>query len=339
MKNDKTANKRPWKMNFRSMPDANLAKVKNVAGDDFTVACVKNIRRSDIEAGKYSHLGLRMKDGVLVFPQEQIPAASNGTFSHINVEGKELVLKDRPKVSKTFTGEAPDWHGYGTHPVEWDRLVYAREWFAPKELTLHIEIVDEDSAADKTYAVLFRVNEVLNKRSSRFMKSPQLANDLFFNLNLLQENVGAVDIAPSGATRADYLKTVFVDWEILPVGEREETIAKILSRYKSPSPEIRQKVVERYDLLAKLKPENFVNGTSGFRRYFGAKFSDSLVVFENLEYGNAIYAMFEDWESLSKRSRTELLDGSRAGFRRIVHTAGWQERLKALVKAKLRPAA
>jgi hypothetical protein len=171
------------------------------------------------------------------------------------------------------------------------------------------------------------------------MTKPELANDLFFNINLLQENVGAVDIAPSGATRADYLKTVFVDWEILPVGEREETIAKILSRYKSPSPEIRQKVQERYDLLAKLKPENFVNGTSGLRRYFGAKFSDSLVVFENLDYGNAIYAMFEDWESLSKRSRIELLNGSRAGFERIVHTAGWQGRLKMLLKKKLRRAA
>lgn len=333
--------KKSWKMNFQKVPETILAKVKKVEGDDFAVACVKKIRQSDVEAGKYSHLGLAIRDGALVFPSEQIPNVGNGRFSHINVHGKELVLKDQPKVLKTFSVEAPNWgDSYnGTHTVDFEREVYQREWFPPKELSLHIEIVDEDSAADKTYAVLFRVNEVLSKKAARFMTSPNLTNDLFFDLNLLQENVGAVDIAPSGATRADYLKTVYVDWEILPVGEREATIAKILSRYKSPSPEIRQKVAERYDLLAKLKPENFVNGTSGFRRYFGAKFSDSLVVFENLEYGNAIYAMFEDWESLSKRSRIELLNGSRAGFERIVHTAGWQERLTGLIKKKLRPAA
>src|SRR5258708_21548043 len=157
----KKLEKKPWKMSLRKVPGAILAKVKNVKGDDFAVACVKKIRQSDVEAGKYSRLGLAMKDGVLVFPLEQIPKARNGKFSHINVEGTEIVLKDKPKVSKTFSVEAPIWgDSYnGTHRVDFEREIYEREWFAPKELTLHIEIVDEDSAVDKTYAVLFRVNE------------------------------------------------------------------------------------------------------------------------------------------------------------------------------------
>jgi len=330
-----------WKKNFREVPKEILAKIKELKGDDFTISSVKRIPEADIAAGKYAHLGLVMKDGVPVFPSEQIPNARNGKFSRINAEGIELVLKDEPKVAKTFSFEAPnygDWTN-GSHTVEWDRAVYQREWFAPKELTLQTEILGEEMKAEKTYIVRFGINEVLNRKSSRFMKSQHLKNDLFFNLNLLQENVGAANVFSSDATRGDYLKTVFVTWEILPPGEREETIAKILGGFKSPSPEIRKKIEARYALLTKLKPEAFISGTSGFSRYFGAKFSDSLVVFENLEYGNAIYAMFEDWETLSKLSRIELLKGTRTGFERIVHATGWEKRLIELVQTKVKRAA
>jgi hypothetical protein len=337
----KKSKKRPWKMSFRRMPDAILAKINRLTRDDFVVACVKKIPVPDIEAGKYAHLGLVMKDGKPEFPSEQIPSARNGKYSRINANGVEIKLVDEPKVPKTYSFETPNWGDWsnGSHTVEWDRMIYRREWFAPKELALQIEILGEEFKTEKTYVIKFVVKEVLNRKSVRFRKSAQISNDLFFDLSLLQENVGAADIYPSDATRDDYLETVFVSWEILPPGEREETIAKILSGFKSSSPDIRKKLEARYDLLMKLKPEAFVSGTSGFRRYFGAKFSDSLVVFENLEYGNAIYAMFEEWETLSKRSRTELLNGKRAGFERIIHASGWKERLTALVKTKLRPAA
>ncbi len=330
-----------WKKNFRALPEEILAKIDELKDDDFTVSSVKRIPEADIAAGRYAHLGLVMKDGVPVFLSEQIPNARNGKFSRINAEGVELVLKDKPKVSKIISIESPNWgDSYnGTHTVDFVRDVYQREWFAPKELTLQIEVLGEEMKAEKTYIVRFGINEVLSRKSSRFRKSPHLKNDLFFDLNLLQENVGAASIFPSGATRSDYLKTVFVTWEILPPGEREETIAKILGGFKSPSAEIRKKIEARYALLMKLKPDAFISGTSGFSRYFGAKFSDSLVVFENLEYGNAIYAMFEDWETLSKLSRVELLKGSRTGFERIVHAEGWEKRLIELVQTKVKHAA
>jgi hypothetical protein len=332
---------RAWKKNFRAMPEDILAKVNSIAGDDFKVACVKKIPAADIAAGKYAHIGLVMEDEKLVFPQEQLPQSSNGRYSRINLQGEELVLKDEPMISKTYSVETPNWGDWsnGTHTVEWDRMVYRREWFAPKELTLEIEVLGEEMKAEKIFVIRFGINEVLSKKSLRFRRRADFSNDLFFNLNLLQENVGASSVYATSATREDYLKTVYVAWEILPPGERDETISRILSTFKSPSPEVRQRIAERYDLLTKLKPEAFISGTSGFRRYFGAKFSDSLVVFENLEYGNAIYAMFENWETLSKASRTELLKGSKAGFERIVHSKGWKGRLKELVRNRLKPAA
>lgn len=84
------------------------------------------------------------------------------------------------------------------------------------------------------------------------------------------------------------------------------------------------------DLLLKLRPQALVTGTSHFARYVGAKFRDDLVVFENIRWGNAIYVMFEDWEDLSKLSRTELI-ASDHSFERVVHRDGWERRLRAIV--------
>jgi hypothetical protein len=132
----------------------------------------------------------------------------------------------------------------------------------------------------------------------------------------------------------DYLATVYVGWEILPPGERDANIARILSWLRNPSEEVKRKIIDRYDTLLKLKPSAFVAGTSGFQRYFGAKFGEDLVVFENLEYGNALYVMYEEWQALSKKSRTQLLAGSPAGFERIVHSPGWKTRLRDALKRR-----
>ena len=42
--------------------------------------------------------------------------------------------------------------------------------------------------------------------------------------------------------------------------------------------------------------------------------------------------MFDDWEKLSKKTRTELLSG-RFGhnFERVLHTSGWKGRVRTIV--------
>jgi hypothetical protein len=198
----------------------------------------------------------------------------------------------------------------------------------------------EVRSSEQLFVFKLVVVEILDRKSAASSRSAWLENELFFNLNLLQENVGSADVFPSTATRDDYLRSVFVDWEILPEGTRDETVDRILSGFQAPTEEIRRKLIARYNLLDGLKPLAFIRGVSGLRRYFGAKFADDFVVFENIEYGNAIYAMGEDWEILSKLSRLELLKGDKKGFERIVHRRGWEDKLRELVaKRRLKPAA
>lgn len=321
---------------FRKIPDIVQVKLNNFASDNFVVACVRKISTSEITAGDFSNIGISIVNGKLDFPDKQIPAPSVGRFSKINVQGFEIVRRDLPKVTKNFSMDVPnfgDW-SKGSHEVIWSREVYQRDLLFPKELELEIELIGEEVSTEtdeKLFIFKFTISETLNRQKLPAETTYLIKNNLFFNLNLLQECCGASDVFVSTATRADYLKSLYVSWEILPVGEKEATVDRILAGVKAPTPELRRKISERYDFLLSLKPKDFIKGTSGLRRYFGALFSDNLVVFEHLEYGNALYAMFENWKALSQLTRPQLLSGDRTGFVRIEHRRGWEEKLSKLV--------
>lgn len=157
---------------------------------------------------------------------------------------------------------------------------------------------------------------------------------LLENLNILQENVGACGIEPATMALSDYVKSLHVSWELLPPGTREDVIDRIF-RGKQPTPQEKKVVGERYDFFMSLNPKQLVFGNSGFRRYFGALIEDNLVVFENVQYGNAIYVLFDNWEELSKRSRIDLIKGKYGNdFERVVHSPGWKDQVRTIVAAK-----
>ncbi len=72
-------------------------------------------------------------------------------------------------------------------------------------------------------------------------------------------------------------------------------------------------------------------GRSGFSRYLGYLLRDDLVLLENIDYGNALYMMFDDWKTLSKRSRLDLLSDPTAHYERVLHKVGWEKLLNRLL--------
>lgn len=317
-----------WKQNIRRVPEPILMKVKALPKNDVVVGCVKRMPASDIAAGKYGHLQIQLDGDTPSFPNRIMPFPEVGRYSRMNVEGKEIVRTDLPKMIREYSWETPnygDW-SLGSHTCYMDREVYQRDFLPPNELEIEIELLAQEIGHQSLFVFKFKIDRALDKQN------PGFQDNLFYDLNLLQENVGAIDVFASDATVSDYLTTIHVNWEILPPGDREATIARILVGMRGPTEETRRKLIHRYNLLAGLKPVAYIQGTCGFRRYFGAKFSDQLVAFENLEYGNAMYVMFEDWEMLSRKTRLELLAGDRNGFARIVHRAGWENQLRKLIR-------
>lgn len=308
--------------NILKIPAKIKKQIETFGQDDVVVACVKYIQNEEIH--KYKHLKMRYINGELVLPPSKTPNPSAGKFSRANLEGLEKKRPDLPKISKGFSMEASSW-GYGTHTVSYSRDVYQKDFYPPKEVELKIEQIEK---RENGFKIKFLIDQVINRNTPNFEK------ELLYNLNLLQENVGMIDVFPSIATLADYAKTVYIDWEILPPGTVDEIIEALLKNQKTGSitPDQVKVMRERIGVMSKLKPVVYIKGTSGFLRYFGAKFGDDFVVFENIKYGNALYVMYDSWVEQSKKSRTELLNGPREDFDRIEHRDGWGDVLQKFVR-------
>ncbi len=311
--------------NLRTISPSLRLRLDKLPDRYLVTAVLKVFSADDLASGALSHLGVKLSSEGLEAPFQVVPPADSGKYSEWNLNGREVVRKDLPKETLYNAVDTPNWgDSYnGSHTVYLPYEKYPRDFIAPNLATLVIEVADKRPGREQ-YGITFRVDTVLDRESSDF------ENELLTALNLLQENIGACGIQRSGVRLEDYLETRSLAWEILPPGTREEVVSRILGERETAWD--RRRVGERYDFLMSLNPAHLISGTSGFVRYFGGQLADDLVIFENIEYGNAIYVMFGEWEELSQRSRTELLSG-RFGqnFERVPHVSGWEDRVRSIV--------
>lgn len=310
--------------NFRTIPDKISLKLRRIEQPAIIVGCFRQYQDAELAKPGFVRIGLPLK--VIGQSIEVVPLPSAGKFSDINVNGEEIIRRDLPKETHYNYVEAPNWGDdyNGTHEVALPYERFPRDFIPPRNTTLTFTLVSQKDGLS-VYKIL--VNEVVQKADDR---------RLFFCLNLLQENAGAVDVYPSDYDFAQYLSTLQVAWEILPPGERERVLAR-LAGGRPMAPEQRQLIEDRYNFLLTLNPSKILVGTSGMQRYLGGMIRQDLVVFENIEYGNAAYVMYEDWERLSRCSRVDLLSG-RFGknFDRVVHSTGWKSKLTRLIQNRLK---
>jgi hypothetical protein len=322
----------PWKKHFRSVPTAVRLKVSALGTHPLIIATTKQVSAAAIQRGDYDHLSVALGPNGVLYKPLVTPPADVGRYSAWNVMGREIVRKDLPMITKTFFMEAPDYGDWsrGSHTVVHDRLVYQREIREPRDLPISIELLKESQDPHTVYLMKFAVDCVLDTDDLDF------ESDLFFCLNLLQENVGSVDIYPSETTRAEFIRTLTLNWEIFPPGSVEEIVGRLRQKMRRADASTDSVIRDRIETFAKLKPRAYVRGTNGFNSYIGALFADDLVVFENVRYGNALYILYEDWESVSRRSRIDLIRGTDADFDRIVHNSVWKEHFDKIIRDELR---
>lgn len=317
------------KKNIRSIPENILEKLKTINSKEIVAGCAVKFKSEFLLSGKLKHLGIELMPDGLKLPSSVVPSAKQGKYSEKNVHGKEIVRRDLPKETHYNSIESPNWgDAYnGTHTVDLPYQKYPREFESPRELEISVACKDIRPNLP-IYVIAFQVREILVKEEKDFEKL------LLEDLNLLQENVGACGVEPADMKISEYGKTLHLSWEVLPPGTLEETTDRIF-KGRTPSVEEKKVTAERYAFFQTLKPKNLVFGNSGFRRYFGALIEDNLVVFENIEYGNAVYILFDKWEELSKRSRIELVSGNYGkDFERVVHTGAWKDTVKKIIEAK-----
>ena len=312
-----------WKKSFRNLPAQLAQEIENLPSEDVKVFAGKIISAEEVADGVYAHLGITSDTLVVGSAWETLPPVNVGIRSKKNSEGWEDVRKDLPKIKKYFYHDIPVYGNYSNWTtVAIPREVYERDVYPP--YLFHIEVKVQEKMPDGKFGVVFSVDEIFSK------VSPTFDLDIFFAINLLQENSGV-----SGVTSAENPEFVFtsdLDWELFPPGDVDAVISALSSGKKSlPEGDVR----DRLQLFSQYQPKHFLKGLGGNDHYIGAQYADDLVVFENMKYGNALYVLYGDWEALSKKPRSELLKLSSSQFDRIIHTNGWEQIFATLMQKEL----
>lgn len=308
------------KKSFRKIPNSILAKLEKIEGPEAVIGTLLKLTRKQLEDGRLA--GLRITDPSQLPAIDEAPAPTQGRMAKRNAEGWNVVRRDLPKIEKMYTFYAPNFgdSSKGEHEIVQVRKVYQRDEFLPPALTASAKVIESATGVDQVFFIRAQITQSIDHSDK---------DALLFALSLCQETFGDVDIYAVDADDVDYLKAVVVDWEILPIGQKDDVIRKLLAPIPGAKrqPEMDQ---ERVDFFKKVDPDHYVKGTSGFTRYVGMLFGD-LLILENLSAGNAIYVLRGDWKNLSKLPRRELLKMKSADVWRIVHNPGWQVRLRSLV--------
>lgn len=314
------------KKNLNKIPKDIIEKISRIDSGNIIVGGAKKFKAEYLSSGKLSHLNIVLNGSGLVFPASIVPPEEQGKYSSRNIYGYEEIRRDLPKETHYNSVESPNYgDSYnGTHTVNLPYEKYPRDFHSPKELEIFINCENPRSGLQE-YIITFQVQEIINKDDANF------DSNLLENLNILQENVGFCDVKSADIPMEENTKSLNVSWEILPPGTADEAVERIFHG-RTPTQQQKDTTKERYDFFQSLKPKSFVFGQSGFRRYFGALLEDNLVVFENIEYGNAVYILFDNWEELSKLTRLDLMSG-RFGdsFERVIHSSGWKGNVRTII--------
>lgn len=296
--------------------------LERISAQRIVVAAVLTVKHDELD--RYQHLGLTLDQGRLVSGPPFLPRPSQGVFAQRNFDGWKERRTDLPKETRVVSTWAPSWNSGSYHFVSRGILAYPVQHHRARLLTVSATVLEHLVDAD---LVRFRVDQPVDRSASSF------AADLQFNLRLLRETVGEADVQDADLSDDDFARIQRVDWELLPPGSADRVLSHLASQGESNA-ERMQVAAERLHVLDGLGPDGYIVGTGKFARYFGAKFGDQLVALENLEYGNALYVFAEDWERLSRLSRTELIKRRDPAMQRIPHTPGWRRILTKMIMAK-----
>ena len=161
--------KKPWKRNLRVIPLSIVEKVERMETNECIVSCIQKIDHEKIQSGLFNHLGIKWTNEGLTFPSKILPSMEIGSYSKRNQTGYEVVHKDRPMITRTWSVESPNFGdpSKGYHDVEFSQQVYERDYYGPKLLVIRIECIGND-IQDQSQIFKFTVEDVLKRTDHTF---------------------------------------------------------------------------------------------------------------------------------------------------------------------------
>lgn len=232
-----------------------------------------------------------------------------GPATRFNAHGKEIIRRDLPMEtrSRMIHTSWQDWHGqthYGTQTRDYE--AYPRELIPPPE-----EFLTVMRKGDQIVAA--------SRVISRDEDEPSIVN----MLNVFLECFPSFEIVQPDLTEPTQIRKL--NWKILPPGQYPfERARSALEDYlRRLSEDDRATATERIRAITRHGPDFVAVGVGGFSDYVVFGFTERRrYVLESPNTGNATYIFKDDWESISRLSKREILLENRQEAR-LIHNTRW----------------
>jgi len=248
--------------------------------------------------------------------------APRGNVTQLNAYGYEIIQKDLPKetVYHAVPWDHEEWRGRDTERVttyiERPYQRYPRKLIPP--LSKEISIFKNDGKE----LVISEKLQVINTNLKEILHYINIFLEIFGQCNIYNENL---EIASLNIKK--------VNWKIFPSGhfDREFFNNNIESIIAHLSDDKQKVIMHRYNFLIGKNPTFIAIGQGGFKGYIVFAFPEKrLFILESLFQGNATYVFDENWESLSKRTKGEILS-ERLQKDRFIHKKHWKWYINSLL--------
>lgn len=252
---------------------------------------------------------------------EQVIPYGFGKITDFNVNGKEVI-----KI-----------------PKEYETKYYEREW-TRKEFRGRNNTVEVTSWIDIPYKKLKRTYIYPMEKTFTISNDQIISEKLIYNeenfeiilhyLRMFGEIFKQCDVLNSNfESILSFEKVKKLDWEMLPESEQInwETVSKELKENRTKSND--RKIIDRRINFFKNYKEDFAAiGTGGFKGYIVLGYPQkNLYICECFYHGNATYILGENWKTITKLTKKEIIDGSMSK-ERVIHDKNWEANLKKYFK-------
>lgn len=240
-----------------------------------------------------------------------------GPATRLNAHGKEIVRRDLPMESRSrmIHTSWQDWHGrthYGTQTRDYE--AYPREMIPPPE-----EFLTAMRKGDQIVA------------TSRIINRDENEADIVNMLNVFLECFPSFEIVRPDLTEPTQIRKL--NWKILPQGQYPfERARSALEDYlQRLSEDDRATATERIRSITRHDPDFVAVGVGGFNDYVVFGFTGRRrYVLESPNTGNATYIFKDDWESISRLSKREILLENRQEAR-LIHNTRWHRAVSEVI--------
>lgn len=243
-----------------------------------------------------------------------VPDVRIGPRATFNATGKFIKHKDLPKekYSRVIEWTYFQWHGKERVEVTDDTVItryrYQRTFVPPPSMSLTVAVTE-------TGETIVAAPSIPASEEDRLILAINLLLELAGKCEVLDESGNAILSSPE----------IRLDWELFPAGKNPwEKVVPALERIISRErPGNRPLIWKRLRAIEGHGPSFRAVGRAGYAGYIVFGFEEkNLFICESTKPDNATYVFAQDWDTFSRLTKAEVIQGNLA-LERIVHLQDW----------------